>query len=928
MPALQLTLSRMRADAAVLVAVGLVVAIAAGVLAALPRAVDELAEASLATELEDAPVLRRSIRVEGLEPIPTGQGTDPLATLRAGGRAELAGAGPTLSAALREPRIVLDLPRLRLVPLPGDRGQDGNIQMLTLRVQEGIEDHLEVVDGRLPDGTIGRVTASDGEEFDLHEVALTPTTADQLGLSLGDRVLGEPDAEDALARGTSTLTFPPVAIEVVGLIELSDPTDEFWFDDARLHRPSRFDTGVAATFFGFGLVPVDAVAGLPRGTGQTPVTANWRFGVDTGAIDGATATRLVEDVRRLEASTTTVGGLGSRTVHTDLGATLDREVARRQVAEDTLTLAGLALTTVALALIALATALAVVRRRRGTALLRGRGASTGQLVAGQVLEALLVVVPAGAVGWLAAAVLVPRPHVPAASIAATVGIALAAVVLFVLTTALEVRRPLAEVFHDARARATDSPLRRGAEVLLGVIAVVGVVSLRRRGVDTGSGADLLVAAVPAVLLLAAGVIVARTYRRPLGRTGRWLGGRRGTVALAGFARSSRDPRLGPGVLTVVLAVGVSFLATAVAASVEATQDGHGWRQVGAPLRVDAAGGQVIDVPLIEDLRAAAGPTGAVAAIHATRATVRLEAGSAQVDVLLGDLDELAAVSAGSPEVFEPPPAARAPSSAATEEPSGRAAPVVPAIASRASPSGGTTRIGDRFTVRIGTARVTAEVVEVRDVLPVAGALAGPWLVMSDDVVAGATDVRRPANRVAVAAAADDLDRVAGAVAASEGDARVVRRHEVVTALRDQPLSRGVVAGFRALAWLALAGAAAALLAVVILTDRSRSRDLALLRALGASARSRRAIIAVEVSPPVVLAVLAGLATGLAATLLVGGALDLGPFVGGGTADTPGAAALARTAVGIFAAISIATTAIVLWPRPTHPERTLREGDTT
>lgn len=908
-----LVLPRVRDDAVVLAAVALVAVVASGVLAALPRVVDRLADASLAGELEDAPVVRRSIRVEALVPPPTGGGDDPLAELRDQGWEALEAAGPLLRAALEAPRLVIDLPRYQLEPLPGQGEGDGNVQMLTMRIQDGVEEQLEVVAGRLPGRDVGELRTS-GEVLDLHEVVVTAATAEQLGLELGDRVRATPDVDDAVARRSASFSFPTVAIEVVGLIELSDPDDGLWFEDPRLHRPSRYDTGVATTFFGFGLVTADGLDGLPRGDASTPFSATWHFGIGPGAIDAATVDRLNEEVRRLEAATTTVASPGVATVHTSLGALLDREVERRTVATDTLSLAGLALAGVALALVALASGLTVVRRRRTTALVRARGGSTGQLLTAQALEAALVLVPAGLLGWVAAAVLVPQRGAGPASALAVAGFVAAAATLQLVVAAAELRRPLAEVFDDTEGTPVRAPARRAGEVLLAVLAVVGAVLLRERGVEAGAGADVLVVATPVVIALAGGVLVARLYRLPVGWARRRASGRRGVVAVAGLTRA-RDPRLAPGVAVVVLAVAVGVLATGLAAGVERGQDDVAWQQVGAPLRVDAPVGGTLAPELLDVVREVAGADAAVAAVHRTRNTVRYDGGSTQVDVVVADLGTLAATSAGSPVAFQPDPDLAASDTSRGE--------VVPAVAARAAPGGGRTAVGDRLTVRVGTGQLDAEVVQVLDRLPAAGLGDTPWIVLPRDLVHTALDDDLRATGVAVAAPADRLASVEEAV----GSAGVaVQRTDAAAALRDQPLAAGVVTGFRAVGWLAALGASAGLLTVVVLTDRARQRDLALLGALGAEGRRRRGVVAVELVPTTLAATAAGLATGVVLVVLVGRALDLVPFVGGAVPASPPADTLLHLGVGATLAAAVLVVVAAWWPRSLTPDRTLRGGD--
>lgn len=919
---LPLTWARMRADAVVLATIAALVVVASGVLAALPRAIDQLADASLAAELDAAPIARRSIRVQALVPVPTGGSADPLAEVRARGPAELTGAGPALTEALEDPNLVLDTPRYRLDPLPGEQPPDGNIQLLTLRVHDDavVGDHVEVVEGRLPDGEVGTVTTATGDVLDVHQVAVTARTAELLDLRLGEPVLATPDAEDALARRTPTFALPPIAIEVVGLLALSDPDHDVWFDDERLHRPSRYDTGGPTTFTGFGLVTAAGLDGVPRSGSQDLATATWRFGVRDGALDASSASAIAAEVRRLEASTTTVASLEGATVHTDLGATLEREQVRRTAATDTLALAGVALAVVALTLIAVAARLTVARRRRATALARSRGASTGQLLRGQVLEAVLVLLPAGALGWWAAALLVPHPRSLLSSLAVVAAFVAAAGGLVVITAVLELRRALVEVFHGTDLARGGGAASRAGEVLIGLGAVLGVVLLQRRGLTVGAGTDALVIAVPSLVVLGAGLLVARAYRPVVERAGARLRRRVGVVAGVGPARSARDRRLTPGVLVVALTVGVAFLSAGLATTIEDGQDEVAWRHVGAAMRVEAPTGVALSPEVRETVTRVVGRE-RHAALHATRTTVRTEAGTGQADVVVADVAALTAASADTPVAFRPPPELPTVGGDRGVHTPDDGEVVVPALVATAGPEGARTRVGDRFEVRLGHVRVVAEAIATRERVDAAGLDDGPWVLLPHHLL---PDAPEP-NQLIVAGATEQLEAIEAAVG---DEVRTVRRDEVVTQLRDQPLAAGVVTGYRWVAWLALAGALVGSLAVLVLTDRTRSRDLALLRALGVDRRRGGGVVAVELLPPVLAAVGAGIATGLWLAWLLEAALDLAPFTGAAVAGPPSPTATLPLAAGVLIAAVLLVGSAAWWPRSLRPARTLREGDTT
>jgi putative ABC transport system permease protein len=96
-----------------------------------------------------------------------------------------------------------------------------------------------------------------------------------------------------------------------------------------------------------------------------------------------------------------------------------------------------------------------------------------------------------------------------------------------------------------------------------------------------------------------------------------------------------------------------------------------------------------------------------------------------------------------------------------------------------------------------------------------------------------------------------------------------------------PLATGTLDAFRAGALLSAAYAGFVIVLALLLTARSRLRDLAYLRALGLSRRQAVAVTAAELAPPFVVALVVGTALGLATAYLVEPGLDLTALAAGG-----------------------------------------------
>ena len=143
-----------------------------------------------------------------------------------------------------------------------------------------------------------------------------------------------------------------------------------------------------------------------------------------------------------------------------------------------------------------------------------------------------------------------------------------------------------------------------------------------------------------------------------------------------------------------------------------------------------------------------------------------------------------------------------------------------------------------------------------------------------------------------------------------------------------PLATGTLDAFRAGAALGAAYAAFVIVLALLLTARSRLRDLAYLRALGLSRRQAVGVTAAELAPPFVVALVVGTALGLATAYLVEPGLDLTALAAGGRdvalrLDPVAPLLLAAGLLAVSAAAIWATAAVV---RRMSLSRSLRMGE--
>lgn len=938
-------LARLRGDLSVALLVGTVVIATAALVAALPRQLAVLTNQSLADELARTPVQVRSLTAETLHaPMPPTGAEDPFDVVRTFGEVHADENFPVaLQEIVGEPLSVMDTIRFTLRAFPGDE-ETAIGRNLTLRLQDGIEDHMTVVSGTLPEPSNLVLTGPPDDEHPLPlvnqgevlqvvdglvpgdrvpvvQVAITQATADRLTLEQGDRILGGPDFSDPLARNLSAFSIQNVAFEISAIIDLTEPSDEFWFGDQRLHVASQRDTGVSTDFFAFAMIPTENLPSVPGVRDHNLARIQWRFPVEPSAITASNVDDVRTSVRSLEAQSAELLTAPGIVIHrTGLTRVLDEEVAQRQVATNALALAALAVAGVALTAIGLIAVLVAVRRRDATALVRGRGASRTQLITTELVEALAIAVPAGVAGWFLAAWFAGGPAVPAA----TIGVALVvvgAVVVLVAATVPDNRRPLRELLRDPVRAPRRSVRRIILEVLVVVLAVVGVLAMRRRGVDLEGGSDPLVAAVPVLVAIAAGLSVVRLHRVPIAAAALAASRRRGLAVAYGLRRAVRDRSNGPAVLVVLLAVSVAVFASAVDSTIRRGQQVASWEQVGAPALVSVTEGQTITG--LEDL------PGVTSVSYAQRRSASATGSNditGRVDVVMVDPATLTRLSDGTPGELDLPTQFGA--QVGDLDPD-QARPTIPAIASGRWFQDTRLRRGSLVSVLLGADTVAVQVVEIRDRLLGLDGGDRPFLIVPRDYTAAVLDEDVVPNVAFVAANDSGIGAVGAHAMALDPGAELRVRSDVLDALRERPLVHGVQTGFRLSGLLALFLGALALVVVLTITSRDRIRDLALLTTTGSGPRQGLGITVVEVVPPVLMAVLAGAFLGQVTGDLLDGVLDLSPFTGTPTASrvvsSTGTTLLAAAVIGAACLLIVFVVAIRAQRRDVS--RVLREGTT-
>ena len=865
-------LNRYRAELVPMLILALIVAATAFLASAAPRLFNRVADDGLHHDLELAQSLERNIELGQIGVIAGGEGLDSVADMSPVLQAELPEsvrgiiAGSTYLAESANWSII-DPPR-------------GWPSWLRFRFSEGVEDRITYVDGRAPTGATSTIPGQRGtipgqpEDATVFEVALATEIAATLGVGVGDRVEMQPDTDDILVGRLSS----PVraAADIVGVYTVDDPADEFWMNDTSLQLPTVIVISPELQLlYGTALLSPDAYGALiDKGL---PARYAWRYFVDPGRVDAGILDTLTADLRQMQTRyppfVTTMLDEGLTTLRTGLLTLVEEFSNERRTAEAVLVTAALGPAAVATAAVALVAALMVHRRRRAVALVRGRGGSVTQLVISHAFEGLAVAAPAAAVAYLAATGLI-EARASAWSLTAAGLVAVGAAVVLVATVLRPATAGVRDIEREAPTSARASPRRVAMEALVVLLAAGGAILLRQRGLAGGSaagslaGVDPLLAAVPALIGLAVGLIAVRLYPFPIRAAGWVAESWRGMVPAFGLRRAARTGDVGSLPLVVLLVtVAIGAFSSTIVLTVDRGQAAAAWQAVGADLAIEPG-----TRPFPSDFDVGALPgVEAAARMHVDVASLGGRAGArVQLHALeTGPYEDVSIGTGADPRM----PAAMT-STPDPDQP-------IPAILSDAAASAGPrpVRSGDEIEVVVSARAATLRIIEIRDRFPgVAPDL--PWLVVPLESLRAAIGNRAFTPSVifvrAPGVAAAELQPVVDDLLTGT---HVTGRAEALEELRADPLVRGVGAGFVLALLVAIGYAALATTAALVLEAAVRARETAHLRTLGMAPRAVLALALVEHGPAVLAATIIGVALGIGVAWFIAPGLDLAGLIG-------------------------------------------------
>jgi putative ABC transport system permease protein len=886
-----MSLRRLRDDRAA--AVGLIglVLITAFVFAAGPRLLGQVADRALRDEVASAPASVRDIQLVQERRIGPGAG-DPLGAVDAAGAELQAQVPPAVSGLFVDRVYTADTPRWRITT------DTRTASLLTLRVEQDVSDHIRYVAGRAPTSELQTVfppgTAPSGVASLAREVALSTDTAAAMGVKLGDTLQLVPDSTDPLGRGHND----HAAVKIVGLFEVPRPDDPYWSDDTTLELPTtRALTADLVFVNAIALLAPDAYPELMSATeaGGLPMRYAWRYQVDPRRLASGGVDDVLVGLRRLESvfpAAAGVGGAAKGTIlRSGLLAFIEAQQARWRSAEAVLTAVAIGPAAVAGAALGLVVLLGSGRRRAALALSRSRGASAAQIVGATAGEGLALTIPAALVAIALALLAIPGGLDPATVV---IPLVVATVTVVLLVAAIAPTAFGSAVAGRAGGEGRRAGPRRIAfELLVIALAVGGAILLRNRGVlgasSTGAlgGADPFIAAVPALAGLAAGLIAIRLFTVPVRGLAALAGLRRDLVPVLGLRRTTRSGSAAPILLVLLATAAVGAFSLATLAHLDRANATVAWQEVGAPFRLVEGAGRLphdFDPATLPGIGAAAG---------AYRTTLT-DAGG--VELLALDGSDYRTVVSGTP----------------AEGPLPAAGPVEAGgpLAAIVSTNGVVDGIapGDRFELRIGgkpTSLVAMSVVDAFPSLPVGG----PFVVVDRPSLAALQPTATFRTSTVFLAAPDDAASAIRTAMAHEAPGTTVdSRAEQSETIRTAPVVVAVTIGVAAAFILAVVFAAIALAAALALTGAARAEEAAHLRTLGLGHAQRLGLPIVEHGPTVVLAVIVGVAFGLAMFVALRPGLGLGAIVGSAV-DIP--LAIGPEQVGLLVVAIVAIVAVAM-----------------
>jgi putative ABC transport system permease protein len=718
--------------------------------------------------------------------------------------------------------------------------------------------HLRLVAGSMPD-TAPQPTWNSTEIFYDLKVVVTPQTARTFALRPGSHLSidGPPDPQMA---GKLTV----VRLDVTGIVEPADPDSSFWAADPLLSAPLLDLVDGPPTWDGAVIVDPGETDMVQTIFSPADMIFQWEFPVDTTRLLHGQDQALFNQVDQLTTQTPRLTGnlapmANALSVRLGLVQPLAAFVQASNDVNILLWIVYAGLAVAGAVTLLLATRMIAARRSAELTVRRARGASLWQLFSLGTRGAALACVPAAALAWAIAVLLVPDAT-PAGPFAWWPGIATLAFAAAGpgMVAAWQHRLPRR---RHARRRWPWLP-RVVFEVTACAAAIGGITVFRAQPGAT----DLYVSAAPVLVAVPAVIVALRLYQLVLRGLARASAQQRGVIGFLGLTRAAHAPvTLALPAITLVLALTVAAFTGMVRAAVVRGETAASWQATGADVVVAAPGQLSLSPSAVRAIAAVPGVRHAASVL-----TIPLTNGGGHVvDAIVVDPASYAALVA-STEGFSPVRAAL------LTQTRGQGAIPVLASPQAAADLGG--RGGSSFYAQEGLPALRVQVsgeLQSTPALPAGGA----FIVLPVEAIRGVSEPP-PVNLVLLTGPSIDMTRLHAAVQATmpvAGAPVITTRSLALQALTGAPLQQGTFLLFT----LAIAFAAALALAVMLLElalgAADRELTTARLATMGLTEGQRVRLVAVEVIPSIAASAVAAAACAIALPPLLAPAIDLSVF---------------------------------------------------
>jgi putative ABC transport system permease protein len=721
--------------------------------------------------------------------------------------------------------------------------------------------HLRLVAGSMPTAALPSNAVDT-----VIQVVITQAMASGFGLETGSSVsIGVPSDENPGL-------IDDIQLEVTGIVEPTDPDSLFWKTDPLLPGPTLSYTSAGPIWVGSVIADPGELGAIQQIFGQAGLVMQWQFPVNPASLRGEPPAlyNQVNDITNRDPRLT--GYVAPMSIDLKVTSGLVQPlvdlVQQSNAVNLVLLMVYVGLAVASAIMLLLAARMIAYRRSAEFTLLRARGASLRQLFWLAFAGAALPCLPAAAVAWTLAVLLIPNAA-PPGPIAWWPG--LAALVVATAGTGWAAARPYRLPRRRRAARRAQGQRRRRpwvtrviVEVTAAAAAIGGIVIAR-----TQSGkVDLYASGAPVLVAVLAVIVILRLYQVLVRGLARVSARRRGVVGFVGLSRASAATgAFALPALTLVLAVTMASFTGMVKETVARSEVAGSWQTTGADVTVAAPWAQNAAASLITPAAATAmtrvpGVTRAASVLVVPLSV----AGGAVVTGLVVDPASYAALTASS-KVFPAVDPALLTATGGKQGPT----PVLasPQAAAELTAPGDNVILAQQGLPGLRV-RIAGEL-QSTPAMPGGGA----FIVIPKSAI-GVDDA---VNLVLLDGPAINMTRLHAAATPTANNAALLigTRSAALQQLAGAPLQQGAFVLFALAIGYAIALALAVLLLQLALGASDREVILARLATMGLPERRRGLLAAVEVLPAIIAAAVGAVVCALALPPVVNPALSLSVF---------------------------------------------------